>query len=94
MASASSEPVEAGVEGSRVVDLRAQLEQSERRRRDAEQWAEFLEAELEARNEELAAKARQLKDVIEQYERQLEAAEQSDHDPDPGLFGRLFGWLR
>jgi DNA-binding protein H-NS len=94
MASASSEPVEAGVEGSRVVELRARLERSERRREVAEEWAEFLEAELDARNEELAAKERQLKDVIEQYERQLEAAEESESDPETGLFGRLFGWLR
>ncbi|MEF8808735.1 hypothetical protein [Natronomonas sp.] len=94
MASASSEPVEAGVEGSRVAELRARLERSERRREVAEEWAEFLEAELEARNEELAAKERQLNDVIEQYERQLEAAEESESTPETGLFGRLFGWLR
>ncbi|QLD85915.1 hypothetical protein HWV23_09315 [Natronomonas halophila] len=92
MASASSEPVEPGVEGSRIADLRAELERSERRRRDAEKWAEFLETELEARNEELAAKERHLNDVIEQYERQLEAANESEETP--GLLDRLFGWLR
>jgi vacuolar-type H+-ATPase subunit E/Vma4 len=92
MASASSEPVEPGVEGSRIADLRAELERSERRRRDAEEWAEFLEAELEARNEELAAKERHLNHVIEQYERQLEAA--TEPEESPGLLDRLFGWLR
>ncbi|WP_336134110.1 hypothetical protein [Natronomonas amylolytica] len=91
MASASSEPVEPGVEGSRVVELRARLEHSERRREAAEEWAEFLEAELEARDAELAAKERKLNDIIEQYERQLEAA--TEPEERPGLFGRLFGWL-
>jgi vacuolar-type H+-ATPase subunit E/Vma4 len=92
MASASSEPVEPGVEGSRVADLRARLEQSERRRAAAEEWAEFLEAELEARDAELAAKERRLHDIIEQYERQLEAANEPAESP--GLFGRLADWLR
>jgi vacuolar-type H+-ATPase subunit E/Vma4 len=92
MASASSEPVEPGVEGSRVADLRARLEQSERRREAAEEWAEFLEAELEARDAELAAKERRLHDIIEQYERQLEAA--NDPEKSPSLFGRLADWLR
>ena len=54
--------------------LKAELWCSERRREAAEQWADLLEAELEARDERLEA-------VIAEYERQLKVAERDDPDP-------------
>jgi predicted nucleic acid-binding Zn-ribbon protein len=92
MASASSGFVDAGIEGDRIAELQERLERSERRREAAEEWAAFLEAELESRNAELEAKERRLNDVIAQYERQMQAAERDDEPSGP--FERLFGWLR
>ena len=86
MASASSEPVVPDAAArERVAALEAELQRSERRREAAEQWADLLEAELEARDERLEA-------VIAEYERQLEAAK-ADPDPD-GPLARLTGWVR
>ena len=86
MASVSSEPVAADAAArERVAALEAELQRSERRREAAEQWADLLKAELEARDERLEA-------VIAEYERQLEAAK-ADPDPD-GPLARLTGWVR
>ena len=87
MASASSEPVGNNVatEADRVAALEAELERSERRREAAEQWAEFLERELEAREERLDS-------VIEQYEAQLAEAKERDGSSG-GLWDRLTGWF-
>ena len=86
MASASSEPVAPDAAArERVAALEAELQRSERRREAAEQWADLLEAELEARDERLKA-------VIAEYERQLEAAK-TDPDPD-GPLTRMTEWFR
>jgi chromosome segregation ATPase len=74
-----------GAESDRVAALEAELERSERRREAAEQWAEFLERELEAREERLDS-------VIEQYEAQLAEAKQLDTSSG-GLWDRLTGWF-
>ena len=86
MASASSDPAAADAPArERAARLAAELERSERRREAAEQWAAFLEAELDARDERLEA-------VIAEYERQLEAAK-TDPDPD-GPLTRMTEWFR
>jgi hypothetical protein len=89
MASASSEPVgRVGAESERIAALEAELERSERRRAAAEEWATFLERELEERDQRLEA-------VIEQYETQLAGArrrEASDTDAG-GPLARLVEWL-
>jgi hypothetical protein len=93
MASASSEPVGTGVptESERVAALEAELARERQRRVAAEEWAEFLERELEARD-------RRLEGVIDHYEAQLEGL-QEEASPEPeGLWARLTdrvtGWLR
>ena len=86
MASASSEPVTPDAAArERVATLEAELQRSERRREAAEQWADLLEAKLEARDERLEA-------VIAEYERQFKVAK-ADPDPD-GPLARLTGWVR
>ena len=88
MASASSEPLgtDVGAESDRVAALEADLEYERRRREAAEEWAEFLERELDARDQRLDA-------VIEQYEAQLEGVQQETDEPSEGLWARLTGWL-
>lgn len=93
MASASTEPVGTGVgaEGDRVAALEAELARERRRRVAAEQWAEFLERELEARD-------RRLDGVIDHYEAQLEGIQREANTEPKGLWDRLTdrvtGWLR
>lgn len=88
MASASTEPVATDVPKRDLVSrLEAELERSERRREAAEQWAAFLEAELEARDD-------RLEDVIVQYERKLEDAKRAQTDSrSGGLLARLTNWF-
>ena len=87
MASASSEPVASDAAArERAAALEAELRRSERRRKAAEQWAELLEAELEARDQ-------RLEDVIVEYERQLEAAKEGNR-PRDGPLPRLLERLR
>lgn len=88
MASASTGPVasEAPAEEDRIATLEVALERSERRRRATEEWATFLENELEARD-------RRLQTVIEQYEAQLEEARQCEPSRDRGLWARLAAFV-
>jgi dsDNA-specific endonuclease/ATPase MutS2 len=88
MASASSEPLPTiGTDHERVTELEAKLQRSERRREAAEEWAEFLEAELEARD-------KRLEEVIDRYERLLEEAKaEGERETDEGLWAKLTGWF-
>jgi len=87
MASASSDPAADAPARERAVRLAAELERSERRREAAEQWAAFLEAELDARDD-------QLEDIIVRYERELEDVKRRQRDDDgSGLWARLTGWF-
>jgi len=88
MASASSDPAAGSARArERAARLEAKLERSERRREAAEQWAAFLETELEARDD-------RLENVIVEYERQLETARRRQDGGSEGLWARLAGWLR
>ncbi|QLD89828.1 hypothetical protein HWV07_12630 [Natronomonas salina] len=89
MASASSEPVgsEVRADGDRAAELEAELARERRRREAAEEWAEFLERELEAREQ-------QLDGVIDQYETQLEGVQRDAEGGSGRLWARLAGWLR
>jgi len=86
MASVPSD-LDPDAETERVAALEAALERSEQRREAAEQWATFLERELEARD-------RRLDSVIEQYERQLAAAQKRAESGADGAWTRLKRWLR
>lgn len=87
MASASTEPVATDAASrERLVQLEAELRRSERRREAAEQWAGFLEAELEARDD-------RLEDIIVQYERKLEDARRAQGETSDGLWARLTAWF-
>jgi hypothetical protein len=88
MASASSDPAAADAPArERAARLAAELERSERRREAAEQWAAFLEAELDARDD-------QLEDIIVRYERELEDVKRRQRGDDGGgLWARLTGWF-
>jgi len=86
MASVPSD-LDPDAETERVAALEAALERSEQRREAAEQWATFLERELEARD-------RRLDSVIEQYERQLAAAQERAESGADGAWTRLKRWLR
>ena len=87
MASASPESRAAtSAARERVATLEAGLRRSERRREAAEQWADLLAAELEARDE-------RIEDIVVEHERQLEVAERDDPDP-AGLPARSTGWVR
>jgi len=57
-----------------VATLEAELRSSERRRKAAEQWADLLAAELEARDE-------RIENIVVEYEWQLEVAKRDDPDP-------------
>ena len=84
MASASTEPVAAD---AATRELEAELRRSERRREAAEQWATFLEAELESREHHL-------EDVIVDYERRLEDAKRGRSPSRPGgLWATLTAWV-
>jgi hypothetical protein len=86
MASATTELATPDIrEEERVAALEAALERSERRRQAAEEWAEFLERELKARDERLQA-------VIEQYEMELEAAKREQTEP-TGFWARVSRWF-
>lgn len=89
MASASSEPVgnDVRAESDRAAALESELARERRRREAAEEWAEFLERELEAREE-------QLDGVIHQYETQIEGVQRDVTEERGGLWARLTGWLR
>ena len=89
MASAPSEPVgnEVRAEGDRAAALESELARERRRREAAEEWAEFLERELEAREQ-------QLDGVIHQYEAQIEGVQREAAEQRDGLWARLTGWLR
>lgn len=65
----ASERSESPDRSDRVERLEVELSRAERRRRAAEEWAEFLEGELTARSDELEA-------VRYHYERLLEAAQE------------------
>lgn len=87
MASASTEPVGAdAATRERVARLEAELRRSERRREAAEQWAGFLEAELDAQEQ-------QIEDVIVEYERRLEDAKRGTTDSTGGLWATLTAWF-
>ena len=93
MASVSSEPVgtSAATESERVAALESELACERRRRVAAEEWAEFLERELEARD-------RRLESVIDHYEAQLEGLKEKASPEPKGpwtrLTDRVTGWLR
>jgi len=107
MASASTEPVTTDVgRDGRVEVLQAALERSERKRRALEEWAAFLEHELEARDAELEERAAELSFYVDEldkrdaellfYQEELQTAEarlEAAHD-DPGLWNRLVAWVR
>ena len=88
MASASSEPLPTvGHDHERVAELESKLQRSERQRAAAEEWAEFLEAELEARD-------KRLEEVIDRYERLLEEAKTDDERVvEKGLWERVTDWF-
>lgn len=83
MRSASTDPVavDAATRG-----LEAELRRSERRREAAEQWAAFLEAEVESREHHL-------EDVIVDYERRLEDAKRGRSPSRGGLWATLTAWF-
>lgn len=87
MASAPSEAMRDGVQTDRVATLEAELERERQRREAAEAWGEFLERELQAREQ-------RLKSVIDQYERQLEGVQREATAESGGLLARLTGWLQ
>ncbi len=87
MASASTEPVGAdAATRERVARLEAELRRSERRREAAEQWAAFLEGELDVQEQHL-------EDVIVEYERRLEDAKRGQPDASGGLWATLTAWF-
>jgi len=87
MASASSEPVGAdAATHERLTRLEAELRRSERRREAAEQWATFLEGELESQEQHL-------EDVIVDYERRLEDAQRGREAPGGGLWATVSAWF-
>ena len=92
MASATTELVVHGPrdEADRIAELEARLEHSERRRRATEEWADFLERELAARDD-------RLEEVITHYEYLLEQAKAgTDDEPvpePPGLWSRVLAAL-
>lgn len=71
----------------RIAALEAALERADRRREAAEEWATFLERELQARDERLEA-------VIGQYEAKLEEAHDAQARAQSGRLDRLRGALR
>jgi multidrug resistance efflux pump len=83
MASASTEPVAAD---AATRELEPELRRSERRREAAEQWAAFLEAELESREHHL-------EDVIIDYDRRLEDAKRGRSPSRSGLWATLTAWF-
>ena len=84
MASTSSEPVAAD---AATREQEAELRRSERRREAAEQWAMFLEAELESREY-------RLEDVIVEYERRLEDAKRGRSPSHRGgLWATVTAWV-
>ena len=87
MASASSEPVGAdAATHERLTRLEAELRRSERRREAAEQWATFLEGELESQEQHL-------EDVIVDYERRLEDAKREGSSAGGGLWATVSAWF-
>lgn len=107
MASVSTEPVSADVghEGY-VGELRAKLERSERHRKTLEEWAAFLERELEQRDAELEEKAVELSFYEQELDRkeaelsfyraELQSAEErlEADDDTTGIWSRITALLR